>query len=145
MLAVGRLQGDLLGVALRGFAPQLSPSQQSLRHKVLDLLRAGGVSPPDFADLCRATAASPDVIRQLLDLAVFEGKAVRIREDLYLDAQVEAALRRRVTDEIRRSRGLTVSQIRDLLGTTRKFAVPICEHLDRIGLTRRHDDLRVLR
>jgi selenocysteine-specific elongation factor len=37
-----------------------------------------------------------------------------------------------------------VAEIRDLLGTSRKFAVPICEYLDRIRLTRREGDLRVL-
>ena len=37
-----------------------------------------------------------------------------------------------------------VSQIRELLATSRKFAVPICEYLDRSGFTRRQGDLRVL-
>ena len=40
--------------------------------------------------------------------------------------------------------GLTVAEIRDLLGTTRKYAVPLCEYLDRAGVTRRAGDLRVL-
>ena len=31
--------------------------------------------------------------------------------------------------------GLTVAEIRDLLGTTRKYAVPLCEYLDRVGIT----------
>jgi len=39
---------------------------------------------------------------------------------------------------------LTVAEIRDLLGTTRKFAVPLCEYLDRIKVTKREGDLRVL-
>jgi selenocysteine-specific elongation factor len=39
--------------------------------------------------------------------------------------------------------GLTVAEIRDLLGTTRKYAVPLCEYLDRVGVTRREGDLRV--
>ena len=38
-----------------------------------------------------------------------------------------------------------MAEIRDLLGTTRKYAVPICEYLDRIGLTKRDGDLRVLK
>jgi selenocysteine-specific elongation factor len=41
-------------------------------------------------------------------------------------------------------RGLTVSEIRDLLQTTRKYAVPLCEYLDRQGFTRREGDLRFL-
>ena len=39
--------------------------------------------------------------------------------------------------------GLTVAEIRDLLGTTRKYAVPLCEYLDRVGVTRREGDLRL--
>ena len=37
-----------------------------------------------------------------------------------------------------------IAPIRDLLGTTRKFAVPLCEYLDRVGVTRRDGDLRLL-
>ena len=40
--------------------------------------------------------------------------------------------------------GATMSEIRDLMGTTRKFAVPICEYLDQVGVTRRDGDLRFL-
>ena len=35
-------------------------------------------------------------------------------------------------------------ELRDLLGNTRKYAIPFCEYLDRIGVTRRDGDLRVL-
>jgi selenocysteine-specific elongation factor len=39
---------------------------------------------------------------------------------------------------------LTMAGLRDLLGTTRKYAVPIGEYLDRIGLTTRAGDERRL-
>ncbi|MFO0826011.1 MAG: SelB C-terminal domain-containing protein [Gemmataceae bacterium] len=45
---------------------------------------------------------------------------------------------------LRTGPGATVAEIRDLLGTTRKFAVPLCEYLDRIGLDERDGDFRVL-
>jgi len=35
-----------------------------------------------------------------------------------------------------------MAEIRDALGTTRKYAVPLCEYLDRTGFTVRKDDLR---
>ena len=54
-------------------------------------------------------------------------------------------MRLRVLQALKQNVGLTVSQIRELLETSRKFAVPICEHLDRIGLTRRDGDVRLLR
>ncbi len=39
--------------------------------------------------------------------------------------------------------GVTVAEIRDALGTTRKFALPICAILDGTGVTRRREDLRI--
>jgi selenocysteine-specific elongation factor len=39
--------------------------------------------------------------------------------------------------------GITVSQLREALGTTRKYVVPLANELDARGITRRRDDLRV--
>jgi selenocysteine-specific elongation factor len=75
---------------------------------------------------------------------VAEGQLVKVADDLYLHADAEADMRRRVGDKLREGKGLTVAEIRDLLGTTRKFAVPLCEYLDRVGVTRREGDLRLL-
>jgi selenocysteine-specific elongation factor len=67
-----------------------------------------------------------------------------VTDDIYLHADTDAEMRRRVAERLRGGPGATVAEIRDLLGTTRKYAVPICEYLDRVGLTRREGDLRVL-
>ena len=40
--------------------------------------------------------------------------------------------------------GMTVSEFRDMLGTTRKFALPMLEHFDQAKVTRRAGDERVL-
>ena len=69
---------------------------------------------------------------------------VPITEELYLHADVESEMRRRLVKKLRGGAGATVAEIRDTLGTTRKFAVPLCEYLDRIGLTRREGDWRYL-
>ena len=39
--------------------------------------------------------------------------------------------------------GLTVAEVRDLLGTTRKFVLPLLNHFDQTGQTRRREDLRI--
>ena len=40
-------------------------------------------------------------------------------------------------------KGLTVAEIRDLLGTTRKYVLPLLAHLDGNGITRRREDVRI--
>jgi selenocysteine-specific elongation factor len=39
--------------------------------------------------------------------------------------------------------GITIGQVRETLGTTRKWAVPLLAHLDATGVTRRRGDLRI--
>jgi selenocysteine-specific elongation factor len=65
---------------------------------------------------------------------------VRITNDLV----VAPALIDRALDliRVRAEDGTTVSQLREHLGTSRKYAVPLVEWMDRQGLTRRRGDLR---
>ncbi len=53
-------------------------------------------------------------------------------------------MRQLVTERLAEGKRLTVAEIRDILGTTRKYAVPLCEYLDRAGVTRREGDQRLL-
>ena len=84
------------------------------------------------------------MVPELLLLLRDEQKLVEISSSLYLEFDIEAALRRKVIDRLAEGRTMTMADLRDLLGTTRKYAVPIGEYLDRIGLTRREGDVRKL-
>ena len=52
--------------------------------------------------------------------------------------------KKQLANKLGEGAGLTMSQIREILNTTRKYAVPYCEYLDRTGFTQREGDLRVL-
>jgi selenocysteine-specific elongation factor len=85
-------------------------------------------------------AAVPDMLALLLDEEIL----VEIGPQLYLDYDVANDLRRRLVERLSDGSRITMAELRDLLGTTRKYAVPIGEYLDRIGLTHREGDLRRL-
>ena len=84
------------------------------------------------------------VIPDLISLAVADGELVEIARDLYLHADVDRQLRETLRQRLANGTGLTISQMREILGTTRKYAVPLAEYLDRIGFTRREGNLRML-
>src|SRR5207244_11571634 len=88
----------------------------------------------------RGTAAYTLSLHDALpSLAVGEGHLVRVTDELFLHADHAAEMRRRVTEKLTAGGpGLTVAEIRDLLGTTRKYAVPLCEYLDRTGRSEEH-------
>jgi selenocysteine-specific elongation factor len=50
----------------------------------------------------------------------------------------------RITAHLRKEGTITLAQTRDMFGTTRKYAQPLLEHLDRERITRRVGDERVL-
>ncbi len=131
-------------VSLAGFQPKLSAQQRQLYETAIAAYQAGGFQPPAPDQIAQKAGSAVAAVRQMIDLAVDQGELKHLGGGLYLAAAVESDLRQRVQQRLAGGRTMTVSQIRDVLGTSRKFAVPICEYLDRIGLTRRTGDLRTL-
>ncbi|MGH2699800.1 MAG: selenocysteine-specific translation elongation factor [Actinomycetota bacterium] len=120
---------------LKSHAVSMSPEQQQARDEVLSMLEAGVFTPPLGKDL----EADPALLRALVD----SGELVRIG-DFYLTAARAQEARQRVRTAIESGGPMTVAQIRDLLGTSRKYAVPLCEWLDQTGATLRRGDTRIL-
>ena len=132
------------GVAIPDFAPRLSDAQKRLHDQVVDAYAGGGLSPPDPATLAKICATTEAALRPILNLCTAEGHLIHIDAGLYLHKQWEDELRESITKALAARRSMTMAQIRDMLGTTRKFTVPFCEYLDRTGLTHRIGDQRVL-
>jgi selenocysteine-specific elongation factor len=139
-----KLVGDARRIAHAEFKPKLSASLRKLKDKVVDAYLQAGFAPPEPASFAPQAGGNAASIKDLFEVCVAEGHLTHIGDTIYLHAQHETAMRARVTARLEAGPGATVAEIRDLLGTTRKFAVPFCEYLDRIGLTRREGDLRVL-
>jgi selenocysteine-specific elongation factor len=98
-------------------------------------LRAAGTEPPldselDPGDLAALRAA---------------GRAVRVSRTLHYHADVLAEIRERVTALAQRRGSFTLADVRDELGTSRKFAQALLEHFDAQRLTLRRGEDRVLR
>ena len=114
----------------------LGPAQERERARLLEELDATGFTPP----LVGAVGVDEGLVRAL----VARGDLVRIGGDFYLTAARASEARTMVRNRIEVEGPVTVAQIRDLLGTSRKYAVPLSEWLDSTGATRRRGDVRML-
>jgi selenocysteine-specific elongation factor len=135
-----RLAGGMAALAGRG--PKLSDRQRAASERLGQVFEEAGFAPPASAELESLLKLSAAELRTLLELHAARGGLVHLGGGLYLHAEHEAELRARVQQRVAAG-PMPVSDLRDLLGTSRKYAVPICEYLDRIGLTRRVGDARV--
>ena len=122
-------------VRLGSHRVELSSEQQALKSKILGAIEGGGFTPPLAKDL----DGDPRLLRAMID----SGDLVKIG-DFYLTARQAVDARTKVRAAIESDGAMTVAQIRDLLGTSRKYAVPLCEWLDQTGATLRRGDLRAL-
>jgi len=78
--------------------------------------------------------------RDLIDAAAVRGDVVKVGHQLIMAPSIVE--RAAVFARSRARDGMTVSEMRIALGTTRKYAVPLAEHLDANGVTRREGDRR---
>jgi selenocysteine-specific elongation factor len=122
-------------VGLTGHTVELAPAQAKARDELLATIEAGAFAPPPAKEL----GVDPALVRALVD----GGDLVKIG-DFYLTRAKAAEARSRVRAAIEERGPLTVAEIRDLLGTSRKYAVPLCEWLDATSATRRQGDVRAL-
>ncbi|MGI8774697.1 MAG: selenocysteine-specific translation elongation factor [Actinomycetota bacterium] len=126
-------EGALLRLASHGVS--MTPQQQEQRDRLVATIEAQGFAPP----LVKELGAPQELLRSLMQ----SGELVKIGDFFLTRAQADDA-RARVRASIEASGPMTVAQIRDLLETTRKYAVPLCEWLDSTGATKRHGDMRAL-
>jgi selenocysteine-specific elongation factor len=112
----------------------LDPEQAELAERLL----AAGHEPPSRADLGDGAKQLPALVQA--------GVAVRIGRGLYAHRDAIAAIKDRVAAIIEREGAVTLARLRDELGTSRKYAEALLEHLDQARYTKRlPDDRRVLR
>lgn len=88
---------------------------------------------------------SENLIREVIDLLIREEKIVKINESLYYDKEVLHKLTEEVQEHILREGEIDAPGFKNLSGLTRKFSIPILEYFDKIKLTIRVGDKRVLR
>jgi selenocysteine-specific elongation factor len=122
-------------VRLISHGVSLSPEQERARDGLLATIESAGLTPPLTKEL--------DVDPELLQSLSRSGELVRIG-DFHLTRRQAKDIRVKVRDAIVSRGPVTVAEIRDLLGTSRKYAVPLCEWLDQTGATIRRGDTRVL-
>jgi selenocysteine-specific elongation factor len=124
-------------VRLRTHGIELAPDQAAAVRAMLDRFRSAPYSPPSVDDT--AAALGPE----LLGLLLQRGDLVQLDLDVLLDRQAYAEMRQAVVDKLSAAGEITVAELRDTFGTSRKYALSLLEHLDRERVTRRVGDSRV--
>ncbi len=134
LVAGGRLRDRGTTLARADFEVRLTAEQQARIDRFVAELAANPFSPQPTEPL------DPE----LLGLLVDQGKVVKLAENVVLTAEAYEQMTGAVVDYLIKHGRVTVAQVRDMFGTSRKYALALLEHLDDRRITRRVGDERVL-
>jgi selenocysteine-specific elongation factor len=123
-----------------GFEPRVEGGQAEI-DRVVAFLEGEGLAPPNLAELIERLERQD--IADTLRLAAREGRVVSIGRDRYF---ARTALDQFIATlaEIGSAGDITIAQLRERLGLTRKFLIPLLEWSDSEGVTTRVGDVRRL-
>ena len=141
MVADGAVVESGAEVALRSHRAEPSPGQLAAIAATIEALEAHPFAPPLLADLVNRFGLTPALIQYLIGA----GTIVRISDEIVLTPRALGEAVSRLRDYLRGNKSLTVAAARDLLGSSRRYVLPLLEWLDAQKITRRVGDDRILR
>lgn len=132
-----RLEGNL--VAEKDFVVNYDKKQLAEKARIEKELLNGGFTPPTIKELTNGVKASVELLDSLVDNTI-----IRLDADLVLHRDVLAKAIEKVNEHFKNAEKMTLAEFRDMTGSSRKYSMAILEYIDKLGITRRVENYRVL-
>ncbi|MDH4322470.1 MAG: selenocysteine-specific translation elongation factor, partial [Desulfobulbaceae bacterium] len=146
LVKAGRVVQAEAEVRLADHQVSFKADAETLRQEMEQLYRESGLKPPTVKEVVERFDSSPaDRVREMLAILAREKGVVKISEDLYFHASALDALAEQIRDFCRSGGELDAQSFKGMTGLTRKFSIPLLEYFDKIKLTIRVGDKRILR
>jgi selenocysteine-specific elongation factor len=124
---------------------QLGGQEKTLMDKIKKLLGEQPLAPPDLKEIEKQAGVPRPRLNEVIRLLERDGSIVRVTTDMYFLASSIATLRQRLKEYLTAKGEMTAASFRDLIGSSRKYTIPLLEYFDRDGLTIRIGDIRRLK
>ncbi|MBI4462499.1 MAG: SelB C-terminal domain-containing protein, partial [Acidobacteria bacterium] len=145
LVRTGRLEvaGDVVKRA--GRAVTLTDEEAEARGTIEQAFARAGLAVPSRKDVLAKVKVEPQRAERIVQLLVREKVLVKVSEDLLFHQSALGRLRELLRG-YRQQKGerISVAAFKELTGVTRKYAIPLLEHLDRARVTRRVGDERFI-
>ncbi|MCP3933568.1 MAG: selenocysteine-specific translation factor, partial [Bacteroidetes bacterium] len=139
------VQEDSL-IRLAGHEIALKADEEQLQKELFEWYRQKGLSTPTIKETMERFSDYPSrLVKEVIDIQIREGNLLKISESLYYSKEILDPLVESVIQHIEKNGEIDAPNFKELTGLTRKFSIPILEYLDRVKITMRIGDKRILR
>jgi selenocysteine-specific elongation factor len=119
-------------------------AEEEAAEKLTALLKAQGIAPASTAELAAEAGVDAGLARKVLGRLATQGELVRLGPDLHFDAVAVSAARAAIVGYLREHGSILPKDARDIVGSSRKYIMPLLEYFDSQGVTKREGDARTL-
>ena len=142
----GTLVAEADKVRRASFAVKMSREESECAAQIERAVQETRFNTPRIDELqTQLRKYTKDRIEKALGFLVDNGTIVRLKDDVLFHRDTVKEAGEIITREIQEKGPIEAARFRDLVGTTRKYVIPLLEHLDSIGVTKRVENKRVLR
>lgn len=130
-------------IALNGFTIQLNEEQKTIAQEIEKQFKEGGYNPPNAKNLLK-DAKNQREYKQVFQALVEWNTLIKVTEDIYFYKESYQAATQKLYEYFKEQDNINIATFRDLLSTSRKYAVALLEYFDQEKITKRMGDIRVL-
>ena len=130
--------GDVLEIP--GRSKTLGGAEGELARHIENRYESAGLQPPPVSEIINERTHRPKMVEGVVSFLVKQGTLIRLAEGIYVHRSTIAAAREKIASK--RGQTIDVGQFKEFFGLSRKIAIPLLEHLDRLGVTKRVGDSR---
>ena len=145
MLKQGEIESSAEAIRLAGHKVSMASDQAKVKEGIFRAYEQAGITPPNMKDVLADLGVTRKEVQEVLSILLREGKLVRVTDEIYYYTGAMQALRDKVEGYLRQNGEMGAPEFKELTGLSRKYAIPVMEHLDKEKLTIRVGDKRVLR
>jgi selenocysteine-specific elongation factor len=144
LVAQGKVEVREEMVFLGGREVRLSPDEAAAKEEIALAFEAAGLAVPGTAEVLTQVKIDQVRSQKILRILLKEKTLVKVAEDLIFHHRALDQLKTLLADRKAKNNRLSVAAFKDLTGLSRKYAIPLLEYLDRMRVTRREGDERII-
>ena len=144
LLASGKLHGDSFQIGLADPQYQPAPPQQRAAEAVENVYRRCAARPPKLEELPALAGLDADTAQRGFRILIEQGKLLQISDKFAMHAEVVDQARKTLVEQLKENGQLISAEYKNLIDSERKFAIGLLDYFDRLGITIRRGNIRVL-
>jgi selenocysteine-specific elongation factor len=131
-------------IAKKDFEIAFTENQSKIKALLLNKYAENKYNPPKFSEILAENKFDKNQMQMVYQALIDMGYLVRLEEDIAFDKDAYNQAIQNVREHITQKGSIQLGEFRDLLGTSRKYAMALLDSFDQQKITKRVEDKRIL-